>query len=61
MNEKEIVESSLQKARARFPRAGAWKLYREAKKIARKEHKAGSWTVIISLLWPLVVELFWKK
>ncbi len=61
LTESEIAAFAVQKARVRYPRANAFRLYLEAKRIARTEHKAGSWTLILSLIWPMIVELFWRR
>jgi len=55
----EIAEDALRRARIRFPKSGPRTVWREARRIV-KEEKAGSWLLILSMLWPLIVQ-WWKN
>ena len=56
-NNTEIAKDAVRRARIRFPKAGRWRLFTEARKTIVRERYGSPLWLILSMLWPLIVEL----
>jgi len=53
----EIAKDAVRRARIRFPKAGRWRLFNESRKTIVRERYGFPLWLLLSILWPLIMEL----